>query len=133
MDQSTSDQSATLLEVALEAGLPVSIDRQLDECVISELLRELEFIPPGIFRILRRTGQACLLPGMVDLDLTLQQTIRRPVGVIFTLEDESGTSASGVIGEWEPSRLIPATLCPAELEKNIIEAVRGDTVKASEG
>lgn len=74
-----------------------------------------------------------MLPGTVDLDLTLGHAIRQPVGIIFTSEDESEMSASGVNGEWEPSPLIPATMCPAELEKAILETVRGDTVKASEG
>ncbi|KIO23213.1 hypothetical protein M407DRAFT_214951 [Tulasnella calospora MUT 4182] len=133
MDSSTSDEGLTWLEAALEARLS-SPSAQLDECVTSGLHLELEFLPPDISKNLRRTGQECLLPGTVDLNLTLQQAIRQPVGIIFTLGNADGTGAPGVIGEWEPSPLIPATLCPAEFEKDIIrEAVEGDTFKASEG
>ncbi|KAG8926821.1 hypothetical protein FRC01_008336, partial [Tulasnella sp. 417] len=122
----TSDTSPTLHEAALEAP-PIP---QPDEYVTSGLLKELEFIPPDISRYLRRTRQGCLLPGSVDLDLTLQQAIRQPVGIIFTSEDAAEASAAKVIGEWEPCPLIPATLRSAEFG---IEAVEGDIFRAFEG
>ncbi|KAG8965909.1 hypothetical protein FRC05_002967 [Tulasnella sp. 425] len=131
-DLSTHDLQ-TLLEAANEA-LSLALGLQPEEEAPSGQLQEHEVssLPGDISKSLRRNEQGCFLPGTVALNLTLQEAIRQPVGIIFAAKDPANPDKLGLIGQWDPSPLIPVTVCPAEFEKDIVKAAEEDALRALE-